>query len=68
MRSGNKKSDGKRPAATGDLPLFCDYSCPHADFAPKEAVGDCRKELAVYCSLLKQFNTKNKRCLVPAKK
>jgi hypothetical protein len=67
MRSA-KKSSPIHPSAThGGLPAFCDYSCPHAGFAPKEAVGDCRKELAVYCSLLKRFNVKNNRCLAPAK-
>jgi len=46
-----------------ELPLFCDYSCTHASFAPGDAIGACRKELAVYCTLLEQFNNKNSRCI-----
>lgn len=68
MRSRKKSASGKPLPAHGALPAYCDYSCPHAGFASKEAVGDCRKELAVYCSLLKRFNAKNNKCLVPVKK
>jgi len=44
------------------LPQYCDFSCPHASFAPNDAVGACRKELAVYCNLLAKYNSKNARC------
>jgi len=52
-----------KPSIKSNLPDYCDYSCPHADFAPKDIVGDCRKEQAVYCTLLKRFNNKNNACL-----
>ncbi len=45
------------------LPQFCDYHCQYASFAPEEAVGACRKELAVYCALVKRYNNKNSRCI-----
>ena len=46
---------------------YCDFSCLYATFAPKDAVGDCRKEQAVYCTFLARFNNKNNRCIVPRK-
>jgi hypothetical protein len=53
-----KNKDG--PA---DLPLFCDFSCRHASFGKKDVAGACRREQAVYCTLLKKYNNKNNRCL-----
>jgi hypothetical protein len=59
-----QKNRVKAPKAISpELPLFCDYSCTHASFAPNDATGACRKELAVYCTLLEQFNNKNSRCI-----
>lgn len=46
-----------------ELPLFCDYSCKHAAFGEPGIVGDCRKELAVYCKLFEKYNNKNNKCL-----
>jgi hypothetical protein len=63
------KKMGKRPAFdpeaidAGSLPLFCDYLCKHARFPPNDAIGACRKEIAVYCDLFRRFNNKNARCL-----
>jgi hypothetical protein len=48
---------------TDTLPLFCDYSCPHADFAPAEASGACRREQPVWCTLFGKNNNKNNTCL-----
>ncbi|HUN66147.1 MAG TPA: hypothetical protein VMW43_08580 [Bacteroidota bacterium] len=62
MSPGRKKSPPKRSADRDALPFFCDYSCRHAGFAPKGTVGDCRKELAVYCTLLDRFTVKNGPC------
>ncbi|MGA9119047.1 MAG: hypothetical protein WB699_06740 [Bacteroidota bacterium] len=62
-QQGIKARRKRNPHPEADLPLFCDYTCPHAAFAPADAVGACRKELAVYCSLLEKFNNKNTRCL-----
>jgi hypothetical protein len=49
------------------LPFYCDFSCRHAAFAPPDASGACRREQAVYCSLMKQFNNKNAPCIARRK-
>jgi hypothetical protein len=53
---------GKPPRE--ELPLYCDYLCPRASFAPADATGACRREQGVYCSILGSFNAKNSRCKV----
>ena len=58
---GNPPSAKNTPA---DPPPFCDYSCPHAAFPQADAVGACRREAGVYCSLLKRYNNKNAACLL----
>jgi hypothetical protein len=61
MMKNNKQ--GKRiskPEAS--LPLYCDYSCSYAKFAQPDAVGACRRDLAVYCKKFKRYNNKNSRC------
>lgn len=45
------------------FPLFCDFSCPHAGFAPSQAVGACRREQAVYCAFFRSLNNKHSLCL-----
>ena len=45
------------------LPMFCDYTCKFAEFSDPNAIGACRKELAVWCSLLKKYNNKNNKCI-----
>ena len=53
-----------RPSVRIDeLPLFCDYHCPHASFTPSDAVGACRKEVGVYCVILNAYTAKNGSCL-----
>ncbi len=49
-------------------PLYCDFHCPHASFAPPDATGACRREQAVYCLLVRQYNNKNARCIAGASK
>lgn len=44
------------------FPMFCDYSCKHADFADPEAIGACRKDLAVWCKYFKRYNNKHNSC------
>ena len=44
--------------------LFCDFCCPHAAFPPVDAMGACRREAGVYCTLLKRYNNKNAACLI----
>jgi hypothetical protein len=48
---------------TDALPMFCDFTCPHAAFASPEATGACRREQAVYCGLVDAYNTKHRPCL-----
>ncbi|MFH0988413.1 MAG: hypothetical protein V1799_00160 [bacterium] len=57
-----KTADRIKAKRTGDLPLFCDYFCTHAEFGAEDAIGACRKALAVYCKLFKQYHTKNLKC------
>jgi hypothetical protein len=45
------------------LPQFCDFSCTHANFCQPDAIGACRKDLAVYCTLYKSYNNKNSSCM-----
>ncbi len=56
-----KNVDTKRFDTT-NLPKYCDFTCKFASFAPEDAVGACRREQAVYCTLLKEFNNKNAPC------
>ena len=46
-----------------NLPMFCDFSCKYASFGKKDVSGDCHREQAVYCELLRRYNNKNNRCL-----
>ncbi len=70
-----KAAAGKPAAAKGKrqkvvtpapeaLPAFCDYHCPYAAFAGPDAVGACRRELAVYCTIAGAYVTKNSPCVV----
>ncbi len=56
-----KNADVKKFDVT-NLPKYCDFTCKFASFAPEDAVGACRREQAVYCTLLKEFNNKNAPC------
>lgn len=49
------------------FPQFCDYSCKFAGFAGKEVIGDCRKELAVWCKHFEKYNYKNSKCIAGKK-
>ncbi len=46
------------------LPEFCDFTCMHAGFADPAAVGACRREIGVHCTILKRLVNKNARCQV----
>ncbi|MDH7516544.1 MAG: hypothetical protein QHI48_11795 [Bacteroidota bacterium] len=69
-REGRKPSValGKRTAGTETgadaYPTYCDYACPHADFADPSAVGACRRDVGVWCKIAGRFNAKNARCLM----
>lgn len=62
-QSETRGEEASRQAVPAALPAFCDYLCPHASFAPADAAGACRREQAIFCSLLRKFNNKNNRCL-----
>lgn len=44
------------------IPDFCDYDCPHADFAPAYTAGICRTMSAVWCGKLDELVNKNAPC------
>jgi hypothetical protein len=62
------KSKGMRKLKIKDIPNYCDYSCKYAEFSDPTAIGACRKELAVWCTLLEKFNSKNQKCLLKGKR
>ena len=57
---GREQNDS---ASGGELPLYCDYSCPHADFSDPSAVGACRRDIGVWCGKAGRFHNKHARCL-----
>jgi hypothetical protein len=60
VRKPTKRAGGSENAA---LPLYCDFGCSHAGFAPADATGACRRDQAVWCALFKKLNNKHSRCL-----
>lgn len=50
-------------AAGEEFPLYCDFSCPHADFSDPCAVGACRRDIGVWCGKARRFHNKHARCL-----
>jgi len=43
---------------------WCDMFCEYASFPKEEALtGDCRREVALYCSKYKRLVMKHMRCL-----
>ncbi|MCL6099860.1 MAG: hypothetical protein AB1775_06820 [Bacteroidota bacterium] len=56
----SKKPSVKNPPV--NFPPFCDYSCKYSSFAAPDAIGACRKDLAVWCKLFKRYNNKNNKC------
>ncbi len=50
------------------IPQYCDYVCPHADFAPAETAGICRTMAGVWCRKLGELVNKNAPCEWRARK
>jgi hypothetical protein len=48
--------------AQADIPEFCGFSCPHADFPPADSAGICRTMAAVHCNKLGMLVDKNAPC------
>jgi len=44
------------------IPEYCDFVCPHADFPPADTAGLCRTMSAVWCKKLKALTNKNTPC------
>jgi len=47
-----------------NIPEFCGFSCPHADFPPADSAGICRTMAAVHCRKLNRLVDKNGPCQV----
>jgi hypothetical protein len=48
------------------MPIWCDFSCPHASWPDEEALdgsGSCRTFIAVHCKKYDQLIEKNAPCL-----
>lgn len=52
----------KKTKAEKVYPMYCDYSCKYADFCDPDAIGACRKDLAVWCKDFKRYNNKHNKC------
>ena len=75
--AGKRKREGVRLRALSRLPArrksstppsskfpeFCDFSCTYAGFSPPGVAGACRREEAVYCAYLGEYNRKHARCI-----
>ncbi len=48
--------------ADTDIPEFCGFNCPHADFPPADSAGLCRTMAAVKCGKLRKLVDKNTPC------
>ena len=44
------------------VPEYCDFHCPFADFPPADTAGICRTMSAVWCKQLKELVNKNTPC------
>jgi len=53
----------KKQKSKVQTPLYCDFSCPHSNFSVPEVSGACRRDLSVYCTLFKTYNSKHSLCL-----
>ena len=65
MRQGSSSPEKARNEP--EYPVYCDYSCPHADFTDPCAVGACRRDVGVWCARAGKFNNKHARCLFRAR-
>jgi len=45
-----------------NVPEYCDFDCPFADFPPAETAGICRTMSAVWCQKLRRLVAKNMPC------
>jgi hypothetical protein len=45
-----------------EIPEYCDFDCPHADFPPAVTAGVCRTMGAVWCKKLEETVHKHTLC------
>ena len=50
------------PPADAEIPRFCEFACPFAEFPPPETAGICRTMSAVWCGKLRELVNKNAPC------
>lgn len=58
-----QRKENTRDTRSENYPLYCDYSCPHADFSDPCAVGACRRDVGVWCRKAERLHNKHARCL-----
>ena len=58
-----KKNSHKFKLTVSSAAEYCNYTCGYSRFAPPDSSGACRKEEAVWCSLVKKYNNKNNKCI-----
>ncbi|MDT8325628.1 MAG: hypothetical protein RRA94_16050 [Bacteroidota bacterium] len=58
-----KRNIGRADHREESFPLYCDYSCAHADFSDPCAVGACRRDVGVWCRKAGRLHNKHARCL-----
>lgn len=49
-------------AAEDQIPRYCDFACPFAEFPPADTAGICRTMSAVQCGKLDELVNKNALC------
>lgn len=58
-----KRRDQKSKKKSSNLPEYCDFNCEHAAFAEVDAIGACRRDQGIFCTLFKRYNNKHSKCL-----
>ncbi len=63
-RPGEKSlKSGHAGELLSELPAYCDFTCRYAEFTAPEVSGACRREMTIYCRLMRSFNNKNAKCM-----
>jgi len=63
IRDQKRKFKQKSVGTSTNLPDFCDFDCKFASFPEVDAVGACRREQGIFCTLFNRYNNKNNKCL-----
>ena len=63
MAAAVESTDTQRtPSMKAEIPQYCDYGCPFADFPLAETAGIRRTMARVWCRKLKELVNKNTAC------